>query len=1205
MAKDGWKMSILKKFVSIFLVFAMIITASGMLGDNTATATEAVLTELQAGDYENTDEVWDFLLGAEFPGAKGSFSRDAAEHHTGLSSAKITGDFNGGGSYVSLERHLTKRILPANAVSLSFWVKTADVSSIYIVLTDGSNQNHSQKLTLQPTTDWQLVTVNSFNSGSEYTRWGGANDGVWHPSLKKMTLKVARVGLRTGLKAGSVWFDDVRIKVNAPDLAIAQTQVGNVFAGQSKGTFDVLTTGDSIAWQTYDAWGEPGPSGSAPVTGGKLRLEVPVPSDGYYRLKLASYQSGALLKTLETTFATVPEFDLTTVAASPFGIQTHFAHNWNRDMLPLVKYAGAKSVRDAMFWSEIELKKGIYSYSPKFTLYMEGLQENSVDPLMTFAFSNQFYDNFQTPYSAEAHAAYANYVKSVLNRFGNQIKWGEMWNEFNLPGFGGNGPAASRPDVYFNLMKAGYEAAKEVRPDLNVVGGATAGIPSEWLEDLFQLGGLNYMDTLSVHPYRYPDTPEGLLSEVDSLNQLVRTYNNGLTKPLWFTEIGWPTQLDPRGVDEKTQAAYLIRTYVLGMAAGVEKIFWYDLMDDGTDKKYNEHNFGIIHNSGDPLGAYTPKPGYVAFATVARQLTGASLAGKETVNDIYRYTFKKDLQSIHVLWSGTDTETNLTLKTKEPLTVTDMMGRSATYYPKDGEVYVTASGEPLFIKGKIDKVIQSSKYALKSEPFFTEDPVSVTLSVYKASSRSPVNARIQLQGAVQNIQATAAGTYTSVFPGIGVPGSYTASAELVVDGKKIGALKNTVIIQRSEELSAKHVLKNGSNFLEIRIDNKKPVDRRLTQIDWQLGGTTESTTYNTILPGLSSHTISLPIPDLPERTLTPYQLVVSLEDGKVLSLAGSLQVIAAANMTPIINRTMQVDDSLTDVDDLPGIALLEEGNLRIATHNGPEDLSGKLWITHDNDNLYLSARIHDDVFSQTKTGDAIWAGDSIQFAVSLGTPGEAAEWYEYGMALTPDGPELYRWMAMTGILTGPIENRQLQITRDEASKDTIYQLALPWTELTPIVPGDGILSLSALVNENDGNGRKGWLEWGGGIGSSKRSSLFKPMVIGQAGVIKVTGVALDKSTLEMTVGDPAVSLLAAVAPGNATNKEVTWTTSDPNVAAINEGAVTPAGEGTATITVKTTDGAFTAICEVTVIAAPIVAAESPVNPGSAEPAQAN
>jgi hypothetical protein len=166
---------------------------------------------------------------------------------------------------------------------------------------------------------------------------------------------------------------------------------------------------------------------------------------------------------------------------------------------------------------------------------------------------------------------------------------------------------------------------------------------------------------------------------------------------------------------------------------------------------------------------------------------------------------------------------------------------------------------------------------------------------------------------------------------------------------------------------------------------------------------------------------------------------------------------------------------------------------RISAYNGPEDFSGKLWATYDNDNLYLYARVHDDVFSQPNQGDAIWGGDSIQFAVSAGMPGENLQWYEYGMALTPQGSELYRWMAPQGVVTGSIANPNLQVTRDEAAKDTIYQLALPWSELAPIVPSDGILSLSFVVNENDGKGRRGNVEWGGGISSSKQTALIKPI----------------------------------------------------------------------------------------------------------------
>ena len=85
--------------------------------------------------------------------------------------------------------------------------------------------------------------------------------------------------------------------------------------------------------------------------------------------------------------------------------------------------------------------------------------------------------------------------------------------------------------------------------------------------------------------------------------------------------------------------------------------------------------------------------------------------------------------------------------------------------------------------------------------------------------------------------------------------------------------------------------------------------------------------------------------------------------------------------------------------------------------------------------------------------------------------------------------------------------------------------------------------------------------------------------------VSVTGVTLDKSEAEVAVGK-TVTLVETVAPGNATNKTVSWESDDETVATVADGVVTGVAEGTATITVTTEDGSFTADCEVTVNPAP-------------------
>ena len=82
--------------------------------------------------------------------------------------------------------------------------------------------------------------------------------------------------------------------------------------------------------------------------------------------------------------------------------------------------------------------------------------------------------------------------------------------------------------------------------------------------------------------------------------------------------------------------------------------------------------------------------------------------------------------------------------------------------------------------------------------------------------------------------------------------------------------------------------------------------------------------------------------------------------------------------------------------------------------------------------------------------------------------------------------------------------------------------------------------------------------------------------------IPATGVELNKPTLTISVGDE-VKLVANVLPADATDKRVTWESSDENVATVSAtGVVTGVKDGTAKITVYTEDGDFSASCNVTV-----------------------
>ena len=86
-------------------------------------------------------------------------------------------------------------------------------------------------------------------------------------------------------------------------------------------------------------------------------------------------------------------------------------------------------------------------------------------------------------------------------------------------------------------------------------------------------------------------------------------------------------------------------------------------------------------------------------------------------------------------------------------------------------------------------------------------------------------------------------------------------------------------------------------------------------------------------------------------------------------------------------------------------------------------------------------------------------------------------------------------------------------------------------------------------------------------------------------VYPVTGVTLDSSSIELTEGDE-FTLTANISPNNATNKNVTWSSSNSSVASVSNGKVTALKAGYTIVSVKTEDGNKTANCDITVVEPP-------------------
>ncbi|MCB8993987.1 MAG: Ig-like domain-containing protein [Bacteroidales bacterium] len=104
---------------------------------------------------------------------------------------------------------------------------------------------------------------------------------------------------------------------------------------------------------------------------------------------------------------------------------------------------------------------------------------------------------------------------------------------------------------------------------------------------------------------------------------------------------------------------------------------------------------------------------------------------------------------------------------------------------------------------------------------------------------------------------------------------------------------------------------------------------------------------------------------------------------------------------------------------------------------------------------------------------------------------------------------------------------------------------------------------------------------GAKIGGIRVGTSWESVLQGESTTVNVTGVSLDQSTLELVAGTTG-NLVATVAPADATDPSVTWSSDNEAAATVADGVVTAVAAGEATITVTTTDGSFTASCVVTV-----------------------
>jgi hypothetical protein len=162
------------------------------------------------------------------------------------------------------------------------------------------------------------------------------------------------------------------------------------------------------------------------------------------------------------------------------------------------------------------------------------------------------------------------------------------------------------------------------------------------------------------------------------------------------------------------------------------------------------------------------------------------------------------------------------------------------------------------------------------------------------------------------------------------------------------------------------------------------------------------------------------------------------------------------------------------------------------------DLSARIGARWTDTNLYVAFEVTDDQHTNTSTGVLIWQGDSMQIGVDVsqngGTAYDGVDDFEYGWAIANGGTlEAFRWISPGGGEVS-ITPAPSQVVRNGTT--TTYEVTLTPADLGlgSFDEAGGQIGFSLMVNENDGAGRDGFIEWTSGIGAGKNPGLFGTLV---------------------------------------------------------------------------------------------------------------
>ena len=280
-----------------------------------------------------------------------------------------------------------------------------------------------------------------------------------------------------------------------------------------------------------------------------------------------------------------------------------------------------------------------------------------------------------------------------------------------------------------------------------------------------------------------------------------------------------------------------------------------------------------------------------------------------------------------------------------------------------------------------------------------------------------------------------------------------------------------------------------------------------TPAGWRL----ETTRHEATIPAQETVVVPLQLAAPPEAPpAEPVDFDVRLRSPR----HGQVRLTSEQVFLPVprIAARPVIDADLSEYADLPAINLDSQKYLwppdapSAKLWTGVDDLSARVWVAWDDEAFYFAARVRDDVHVQERTGSSIWANDSFQIAFDplndalppefTGSSGYDPDDLEFGIALTPEGPQTFQWTGSPDGAGRLVPQLPLAVTRE--GDYTLYEWAVPWEHLAPLGPEAGrVFGFNFVLLDTDkpGETARYWMGLTPGICGGKDPSQFHNFVL--------------------------------------------------------------------------------------------------------------